>query len=361
MTVRRREFLKAGAAGAVAASAFPRPALSQGRLRWKMVTCWPKNFPGLGMAANDIARQVTAMSDGRLEIKVYGAGEIVPAFEVFDAVRGGIAEMGHGWDGYWIAKHPGAPFYGGVPNGLGPHEQVAWIQYGGGQPLWDEMYADFGLRPFVSGVNPPSMFGWYRHEVHSLEDMKGLKIRMAGLPGEVLNRLGSISVNMPGGEIMSSLQAGVVDAVEWGGPWSDLAFGFQKIAKICYWPGIHEPGASNSLLVSSAAWDGLPPDLQEMIRIAAQYATARLYSESTFQNAVSFRTLRDEHGVRFVRLPDDVVAAFLAVSLDVMRETGERDPLSRRILESFAAFRERAVEIAPTAELGYLGARSMEA
>ena len=360
MTVHRRTFIKAGAAGALAASAFPAPAISQGRLRWKMITCWPKNFPGLGMAANEVAEQITTMSDGRLEVKVYGAGEIVPAFEVFDAVRGGIAEMGHGWDGYWIAKHPGAPFYGGVPNGLGPHEQVAWIHYGGGQELWDEMYADFGLRPFVSGVNPPSMFGWYTREVNSLEDMRGLKIRMAGLPGEVLNRLGATSVNMPGGEIMSSLQAGVVDAVEWGGAWSDLAFGFQKIAKLCYWPGIHEPGASNSLLVGREAWESLTPDLQEMVRIASQHATGRLYSESTHQNAVSFQTLQDKHGVQFKRLPDDVIAAFLQTSLDVLRETGEKDPLARRIHDSYMAFRARATVIAPTVELGYLGARSTQ-
>ena len=360
MTIERRAFLKAGGAGALAASAFPKPALSQGRLRWKMITCWPKNFPGLGMTANDVGDRITAMSGGRLEVKVYGAGEIVPAFEVFDAVRGGIAEMGHGWDGYWIAKHPGAPFYGGVPNGLGPHEQVAWIQYGGGQALWDEMYADFDLRPFLSGVNPPSMFGWYRREIESLADIRGLNIRMAGLPGEVLNRMGATSINMPGGEIMSSLQSGAVDAVEWGGAWSDLAFGFHKIAKLCYWPGIHEPGASNSLLVARGAYESLPRDLQEIVRIAAHSGTARLYSESTHQNAVSYRRLREEHGVRFLRLPDDVIAAFLRTSLDVVRETGERDPLARRILESFMAFRERAVNIAPTVELGYLGARSVE-
>ena len=360
MTIERRAFLRAGAAGALAASAFPKPALSQGRLRWKMVTCWPKNFPGLGMTANDVGARITAMSDGRLEVKVYGAGEIVPAFEVFDAVRDGVAEIGHGWDGYWIAKHPGAPFYGGVPNGLGPHEQVAWIQYGGGQALWDEMYADMGLRPFLSGVNPPSMFGWYRREIESLDDMKGLNIRMAGLPGEVLNRMGATSVNMPGGEIMSSLQSGAVDAVEWGGAWSDLAFGFHKIAKICYWPGIHEPGASNSLLVARAAYEGLPRDLREIVRIAAHSGTSRLYSESTHQNAISYRTLREEHGVRFLRLPADVIASFLKNSLDVARETGARDPLARRILESFMAFRERAVTIAPTVELGYLGARSTE-
>ena len=359
MTVQRRTFLKGSAAGALAAaSTFPKPALSQGRLRWKMVTCWPKNFPGLGMTANQIGDQITKMSDGRLEVKVYGAGEIVPAFEVFDAVRGGIAELGHGWDGYWINKHPGAPFFGGVPNGLGPHEQHAWIQHGGGQVLWDEMYADFGIRCFVAGINPPSMFGWYKRDVESLDDLKGMKIRMAGLPGEVLNRLGATSVNMPGGEIMSALQSGVVEAVEWGGAWSDLAFGFQKIAKTCYYPGIHEPGASNALMINRDAYDGLSGDLQEMIKVAAHNGVNRLYAESTHQNSVSFEVLQQKHGVQFKRLPDDVISEFLRVSLEVMRETAEKDPHALKIHDSYMEFRRRVTNIAPTVELGYFGARS---
>ncbi len=359
MAVQRRSFLKGGAAGAlVAASTLPKPALSQGRLRWKMVTCWPKNFPGLGMTANQIGEQITKMSEGRLEVRVYGAGEIVPAFEVFDAVRSGIAELGHGWDGYWIAKHPGAPFFGGVPNGLGPHEQVSWIMHGGGQELWEELYADFDVQPFIAGVNPPSFFGWYRRPVESLDDLGGLKIRMAGLPGEVLNRLGATSVNIPGGEIMSALQAGVVDAVEWGGAWADLAFGFQKIAKICYWPGIHEPGASNSLLVNKALFDALSDDLKEIVKVASHNGINRLYAESTHQNAISYQVLQDKHDVAFKRLPDDVIAAFLKVSLDVMRETAEKDSLALRIHDHFMAFRERASAIAPVVELGYLSARS---
>jgi TRAP-type mannitol/chloroaromatic compound transport system substrate-binding protein len=359
MAVKRRTFLKAGAVGALAAaSTFPKPALSQGRLRWKMVTCWPKNFPGLGMTANQIGDQITKMSDGRLEVKVYGAGELVPAFEVFDAVREGIAELSHGWDGYWINKHPGAAFYGGVPNGLGPHEQVAWIQHGGGQALWEEMYADFNIQPFVAGVNPPSMFGWYSHEIGSLDGLKALKIRMAGLPGEVLSRLGATSVNLPGGEIMSALQAGVVDAVEWGGAWMDLAFGFQKIAKLCYWPGIHEPGASNSMLANRESYESLPDDLKEIIKVASHNGVNRLYAESTHQNAVSYEVLQQKHGVQFKRLPDDVIEAFLKVSLEVIRETAEKDPHAMRIHENFMEFRRRATNIAPTVELGYLGARS---
>lgn len=361
--MKRRSFLKAGAIGATATAtataSFPTPAISQGRLRWKMITTWPKNFPGLGMAANRIGKQITEMSDGRLEVKVFGAGEIVPAFELFDAVRTGIAEMGHGWDGYWIAKHPGAPFFGGVPNGLGPIEQIAWIEHGGGQALWDDMHGAYGLKPFVAGTNPPSMFGWYTRPVESLADLDGLKVRMAGLPGEVMNRLGATAVNISGGEIMSSLQAGVVDAVEWGGPWMDLAFGFQKICNLCYWPGLHEPGPNQSLLVNKEIYDDLPKDLQRIIEVAASNAVAYLYGEGTLQNAVSYEVLKNEHNVQFNKLPDDVIQAFLEASNDVVRETGDRDPLAKKIYESFETFRKRAIDIAPVAELAYLSARTI--
>mgnify|MGYP001182555174 FL=1 len=357
----RRSFLKGSAVGAIAAgSSFPAPAISKGRKRWKMITTWPKNFPGLGTTANAIGANITKMSEGLLEVKVFGAGEIVPAFELFDAVRGGIAEMGHGWDGYWIAKHPGAPFFGGVPNGLAAYEQIAWIHWGGGQKLWDEMWYDFGVQAFVSGVGPPSYFGWYQKEVNSLSDLKGMKIRMAGLPGEVLNRMGVTSVNMPGGEIMSSLQSGIVDAVEWGNAWTDLAFGFYKVANLCYFPGIHEPGASQSLTINRDAFNSLSDDLKEIVKVAAHNGTMRLYSEIVYHNAAAYQTLEKEKGVQFKRLPDDVISEFLKISLDVLYDTAAKDPHAMRIYESYMDYRKRAIELSPTDHLGYLDARSAQ-
>ena len=360
MTLKRRTLLKGSAVAAVAAaSTFSAPAISQDRKRWKMITCWPKNFPGLGTTANAIGDEITKMSNGRLEVKVYGAGEIVPAFELFDAVREGIVEMGHGWDGYWIAKHPGAPFFGGVPNGLAGHEQVGWIHFGGGQQLWDRMWSDFGVRAFVSGVGPPSYFGWYNKEVNSLSDLKGMKIRMAGLPGEVLNRMGVTSVNMPGGEIMSSLQSGVVDAVEWGNAWSDLAFGFHKIAKLCYLPGIHEPGPNQSLTVNTSAYDSLSSDLQEIVKVAAHNGTMRLYSEMVYYNAASHVTLQ-EKGVQFKMFPDDVIREFLKISLEVLHDTASKDAHAMKVYESYMDFRKRALPASENDMLAYLQARSMQ-
>ena len=199
------------------------------QINWKMVTTWPKNFPGVGTTAEKIAQSINKASDGRLEIKVYGAGEIVPAYEVFDAVRQGTAEMGHGWSGYWISKNPGLAYFGGIPGGLSPSEQSAWALYGGGLELWEELLDPYGIKPFQGGIVQTEMFGWYKKALNSTEDLKGLKIRMSGLAAEVLNRMGATTVNIPGGEVMSSFQSGVVDAVEWGGPWMDLAFGLSLI------------------------------------------------------------------------------------------------------------------------------------
>jgi TRAP-type mannitol/chloroaromatic compound transport system substrate-binding protein len=360
MTIGRRGLLKGGAIGAVvAASSFPKPAISQGLRRWKMVTCWPKNFPGLGMAANDIGNEITTMSEGRLEVKVYGAGEIVPAFEVFDAVRGGVAEMGHAADLYWLAKHPGFAFTGGVPNGLSGHEQIAWLLHGGGREMWDELYGGFGMRVFLAGVAPPSLFGWYREPINSLADFKGLKIRQAGLPGEVVSRMGATGINLPAGEIMPALQSGVIDAAEWGGPWTDLAFGFYKVTRYAYGPGIHEPGAVNGLMVNGEAFDDLPGDLREMVQVTAHKAALRVFTEVSAHNITSYEVLKNEHGVTFARLPDDVLAAFIEHADAVVQETAAKDPLAQRLHDSMAAYRARSHTMADFSERGFLGARKV--
>ena len=256
-------------------------SISKNIIQLRMATTWPKNFPGVGTTAEKVAETITQASDGRLEIKVYGSGEIVPAYEVFDAVRQGTVEMGHGWPGYWISKNPGLAYFGGIPGGLSPSEQSSWIMHGGGQKLWEEAMEPYGIQPFQAGIVQSEMFGWYKKTLNSLEDLQGLKIRMAGLPNEILNRMGATAVNIPGGEVMSSFQSGVVDAVEWGGPWMDLAFGFPKIAKICYGPGIHSPGSMNEMLINKELYNNFPNDLKAIIKTSANSAN----------NAVSYTHL----------------------------------------------------------------------
>ena len=225
-------------------------------VNWKLVTTWPKNFPGLGTAPENFARLVDRMSDGRLKIKVYGAGEVVPALETFSAVSSGTVQMGHGAAYYWKGKAPAAVFFTAVPFGLNAQEMNGWLHYGGGLELWREVYAPFNLLPFAGGSTGVQMAGWFNREINSLDDFKGLKMRIPGLGGEVFTRAGGTSVSMPGGEIFTSLQTGVIDAAEWVAPYNDLAFGFHNVVKYYYYPGWHEPGAMLEFIVNQQAYDG---------------------------------------------------------------------------------------------------------
>ena len=354
----RRAFLAAAAAGG-AAAAFPAPAVSRGHVRWRMVTTWPKNFPGVGVAAQRIADRIGELSDGRMEVKLFAAGEFVPAFEAFDAVREGKADMAHDAPYYWIAKQKACAFFCSVPGGLTPWEQMGWVNYGGGQALWDELYGEFGLRAWHAGNAGMQMVGWFREPVASLADLQGLKVRMAGLQSEVLSRLGATTVNLPGGEVMPALQAGVIDAAEWGGPWMDLAFGFHKIAKHCYGPGVHEPGAALSLVVNRERYDSLPANLRAVVRAAAEVENSRLLSEFTARNAIAMEELKTEYGVRFASLPADVLRRWFEVSAEVNAEAGAGADINRRIYESWSRFRARAMALAPLSTLGFMQGRAV--
>ena len=354
----RRAFL-AGAAAGGAAAAFPAPALAQGRVRWRMLTTWPKNFPGLGVAAQRIADRIGELSGGHMEVKLFAAGEFVPAFEMFDAVREGKAEMGHDAPYYWIAKQKACAFFCSVPGGLTPWEQMGWVNYGGGQALWDELYGEFGLRAWLAGNAGMQMVGWFRKRIGSLADLQGLKVRMAGLQSEVLSRLGATTVNLPGGEVMPALQSGVIDAAEWGGPWMDLAFGFHKIAKYCYGPGVHEPGASLSLVVNRSRYDELPADLQAVVRTAAEVENSRLLSEFTTKNAIAMEELETKYGVVFESLPDDVLRRWFEVSAEVNADAGSGGDINRRIYDSWSRFRARAIALAPLSTLGFMQSREV--
>jgi TRAP-type mannitol/chloroaromatic compound transport system substrate-binding protein len=357
---RRRLLAGSGIAAAGAAvSVLPAPAIAQGRLSWKMITAWPKNFPGLGTGAQRIADAITEMSDGLLSIKLYAAGELVPPLEVFDAVGQGTAEMGHSAPAYWTGKNKSIAFFAVVPGGLVAQEQNAWVAYGGGQELWDEMYSQYGLKGWPAGNTGTQMGGWFNKEINGVEDLEGLRMRIPGLAGEVINRAGGLAVNIPGGEIMSSMQSGVVDAVEFAGPWTDLAFGFHKVAKYYYGPGFHEPGPSLELIINRERWDGLPRHLQSIVRHAAEAENQRMLSEFTAGNAASLQALIHEHGIRPRKMPDDVIRKLRKISAEVVAETADLGPLNRRIYDSWSTFRDQTAALAPFAEQGALNQRDL--
>ncbi|MCP5365116.1 MAG: TRAP transporter substrate-binding protein [Hyphomicrobiales bacterium] len=360
--MKRRQFLKAatlaGAAGA-ASSSFPAPAISQGRMEWRMVTTWPKNFPGLGTGAEILADLITKGTDGRLSVRVYGGGEIVPAFEAIDAVANGTVEMGHGAPYYWKGKVAACQFLAAVPFGLIAQEQNAWFQYGGGQKIADEIYNELGCKFFPSGNTGVQMGGWFNKEINSLEDYKGLKMRIPGLGGEVVKAAGGNVVNLPGAEIPPALQSGAIDATEWVGPYNDLAFGLYKSAKYYYYPGWHEPATTLENFINLQAWEKLPSDIKAVIEAANTAVNQLVLSEFVARNNASLQTLINDHGVVLKKFPDPVLEGLGKLSGDVLTDLAAKDPLSRKVMNSLLAFRKEAVVWTGRSETAFTAARDL--
>jgi len=325
---------------------------------WKLITTWPKNLPALGTAPERMADRIREMSDGRLDIRVYGAGELVGAFEVFDAVSRGTAEMGNGASYYWRSKLPIAAVFSSVPFGMTAQEMNGWLHYGGGIELWRELYEPFGLIPMAAGNTGVQMGGWFNREIGSLEDLKGLKMRIPGLGGEVLARVGGVPVTLPGSEVFTSLQTGVIDATEWVGPYNDLTFGLYTVAKYYYYPGWQEPGATIESIVNADAWASLPKDLQAILATAVRFANDDVLAEFTARNAEALQTLVRDHGVMLRAFPPDVLDALRRESAVVVAGLAGDDPLHARILESQAAFAARVRAYHEITEHAYLNARS---
>ncbi|WP_348674933.1 TRAP transporter substrate-binding protein [uncultured Abyssibacter sp.] len=327
------------------------------QFHWKMVTTWPPNFPALGTGVNFLADLITSLSGGRLTVKVYGAGELVPAFEVFDAVSAGTAEMGHGSAYYWKGKIPEAQFFSSVPFGLTAQEMSGWLYFGGAMELWREVYAPYGLVPFDAGNTTVQMAGWFNKPINSVADLTGLKMRIPGLGGEVLRRLGVTVQNIPGGELFQALNDGTIDATEWVGPYNDLAFGLHKAAKYCYYPGWHEPGTVLECIVNRKAFDRLPEDLQAIVEAACRVASQNMVAEFTARNDRALQTLVDEHGVDLRPLPADVLAAISTVADEVVAEVGRTNAMAERIYASYMTYRKGVSRWTDIAERALLNAR----
>ena len=329
----------------------------QKNYNWSLVTTWPKNYPGLGMAPERLAKLVKEMSDGRMNITVYGAGEIVPAMGVFDAVSSGSVQMGHSGAYYWKGKIPAAQFFAGVPFGLNAKEMNAWVNRGGGLEIWRELYEPFNIYPIPCGNTGTQMFGWFNKEINSLDDLKGLKMRIPGVGGEVFKRAGGNPVNIPGGELYTAMQTGTIDAVEWVGPYNDLAFGFQQVAKYYYYPGWHEPGSMLELLVNDDAWNSLPPDLQAIIETAAKAVNQDLLDEYTASNNKALKELIETHGVELRKLPEEVIMEFKKISDEIIAES-LNDETIRKVHTSFQDFLDEVSDYHSIAEDAFVEARS---
>lgn len=333
------------------------PALASETIEWTMVTSWPRNLPGPGVTAQRIADGIDAASGGRLTIDLKAAGELVPALQVFDAVGAGTAEMGHTASLFWVGKSPVAPVFTAAPFGLTPLEHIAWIDHGGGQVLWDRLYEPFDMKPFMAGNSGFQMGGWFRRDINSLDDVKGLKIRMPGLGGEVIRQLGATPVSLPPSEIVSALQAGTIDAAEFLGPWSDTALGFWQAASNYYWPGFHEPNGTAEALINASAWAGLPDDLKAVVIHVLAAENIRGLGEAEWQNAIYLQILTDEKGVTLKPYPDDVMAAARTAAENVFDDLAGRSPIAGEIIASYRAARAQIQPWSEVSQAALLKAR----
>ena len=360
--MKRRQFLTGAglagvAVGGALASSFPKPALAQGKRQLKMVTTWPKGFPGLGTGAARLAKRITDLSDGQLTVKVFAAGELVPPFESFDAVSNGTADMYHGAEYYWQGKSKAFNFFAAVPFGLTATEMDAWIYHGGGQKLWDDLSKQFNIKPFLAGNTGVQMGGWFNKEINALDDYKGLKIRMPGLGGEVLRKLGAAAVSLPGGEIFPALQSGAIDATEWVGPWNDLAFGFYKVAKYYYYPGFHEPGTSLSAGMNLKVWESLTPSQKQIVTGAAIADNSFTLAEFNARNNDALVTLRTKHKVQVKKFSNPVLQAIGEASGQVVATAAAGDPTTKKVFDSFIGFRKKAIAWSKFADQAFWDAR----
>lgn len=339
--MQRREFLTKTTAvtAAAAAATVATPAIAKDTIEWNMVTSWPKNLPGPGVAAQRLADRITALSSGRLKVKVHAVGELVPWNGVFDAVSEGTAQLYHSVPTYWGSKSKAIMLFGSQPFGLLADELIGWMHHGGGQALRDEVYGKFGLKAFFCGNSGQQWQGWFRKEIKSVDDLKGLKYRTSGLGSDVMAKLGVAVQKMGGQDMFQALQSGALDAGEFVGPWTDSALGFYQVAKNYYFPGLGEPASAEECAVNLKAYEALPKDLQEIVKVACESLYNETWTEYTTNNAKALEALVSKHGVTLRKLPDSVIDAMGKATKEVIGEMRDGDDaLTKKVVESYSAY-----------------------
>jgi TRAP-type mannitol/chloroaromatic compound transport system substrate-binding protein len=358
--MKRRDLLKGGVAAALAtgASTVAAPAIAANRIEITMVSTWPRDFPGLGTGAQRFAERLTAMTDGRIKVNYFAAGERVKAFDSFDEVASGNAQMYHAADYYWKGKHPGWAYFTAVPFGMTYTEINSWMRWGGGQELWDELAAGSGLKCLPCGKTGVQMGGWFRKEMRTASDFKGLKMRMPGLGGDVIAKLGASPVSLPGGQIYENLVSGAIDATEWVGPWNDSFMKFYEAAKFYYYPGMHEPAAQLSLGINKKFWDSLSKSDQIIVAAAAEMENSVMMSEYNAKNGASLKKLIDEQGVKLKSFSDDIYDSFGEAAAEVFEEVQQHSPLAKKIHQSFLKSRDEVGAWAKISDQAYVAQRN---
>jgi TRAP-type mannitol/chloroaromatic compound transport system substrate-binding protein len=355
-SMKRRDFLKKAGLGAaaVAATAVNAPAvLAQKNYRWKMVTTWPPKLPVLQEGCERLAQRVKEMSDGRLQIQVFAGGELVPPLGGFEAVSQGTIECASGASYYWAGKEPATQWFAAVPFGMNAQGMAAWFHGGDGLKLWEETYAPFNLIPRPGGSTGVQMGGWFNKKINSIDDYKGLKMRIPGLGGKVVAKAGGTVVLLPGGEIFTSLERGVIDATEWVGPYHDLRMGFYQAAKYYYYPGWHEPGTYLEYFFNKKAYESLPKDLQHILDAACMESEAWVLPQFDANNGSSLQTLINKHKVEVIKFPDQVLNDLRKMAEEVREEEAAKSPIAKKVNESFKKFQTVVGTWGTVSELAY--------
>jgi len=333
----RRKFIKKTGlyAGVTAAATLAAPAIAQGTKEMSIVSTWPRDFPGLGISAQRLAKRIQQVTDGKIKVTYYAAKEKVGAFDSFDEVASGNSQAYIAADYYWKGKHPGWAYFTTVPFGMTYTEIDAWIKHAGGQELWDELAGEFGLKCLPSGNTGAQMGGWFNKKVQTADDLKGLKMRIPGLGGDVMAKLGVSTVSLPGGQIYENLVSGNIDATEWVGPYNDYFMKFYEAAKYYYYPGMHEPGGMLSIGFNKKWWTSLSKTLQAQIEAACNEENAVAMAEANANNGAYLNRMIKDHGVKLEKFSDELFDNFGRATIEVFEETRKHSKLAAKIHDSF--------------------------
>ena len=359
MKTRRREMLIGATAAVASAGSLPAPAVAQGIKEFKLVSGYPRDLPGSGATPERLAQSIAAMSDGRLKVTVYPADTLVRALEVFDAVSAGVADMYFTDEKYFQNKAPALNFFSTVPYGLTTDEFHAWILFGGGQALWDEVSAQFNIKSLMLQNTGVQMGGWFTKEINTPEDFKGLRYRMPELGAEVLRRMGATVVLIPVGDLADALKSGAIDAAEFVGPWTDIWLELHKAADYYYYPGFHEPGFNAALGINKTLWDGFTAAERALIEAAAQAEATRSLAEFNAENIKSLGILRADKRIKILRFNDELIKTFGKLSKEVLADTAAKDPLTRKVYDSYMAFLAGVMDWGELSETGYRDTRRL--
>jgi TRAP-type mannitol/chloroaromatic compound transport system substrate-binding protein len=357
--MKRRRDVLLGATALTFSGSLPAPALSQGLRELKLATGWPANSAGMQMSAERLAASIGTLSGGRIKVTVYPDTVLVNAFEVFDAVGAGVVDMYHVDEKYFQHKVPAFNFFSAIPYGMTADELYAWIEFGGGQALWDEADAPFNIKPLAACNTGVQMGGWFNKEINEPADYKELRYRMPELGAEVLRRMGATVVTIPGGEIAGALKSGAIDASEWIGPWVDVAFGLDKVADYYYYPGFHEPGANFTLGINKTLWEGLPASDQALMQAAAYAEVTRSLAQFNTENVRALKALRTNPRIKVTRFNDQLIKVFGKLSKEVLADVAAKDPATHKVYVSYMGFLAGVMDWGELSETGYRDTRRL--